>query len=69
MPDSVTTSLDVLPMLAADAAETAIVVLTMQENPQFARKALAAGANGYVLKEAADTELVEAIRLAAQGEV
>jgi two-component system response regulator NreC len=69
MPGTVTTSLDVLPTLATDAADTRIVVLTMQENPQFARKALAAGANGYVLKEAADTELVEAIRLAAQGEV
>ena len=41
----------------------------MQEDPQYARNALAAGANAYVLKEAADTELVEAIRRAAAGEV
>lgn len=69
MPGSVATSLDVLPALAAEAPGTRIVVLTMQEDPQFARRALAAGANGYVLKEAADAELVEAIRLAAQGEI
>jgi two-component system response regulator NreC len=62
-------SLEALPVLAADAPDTRIVILTMQEDPQFARKALAAGANGYVLKEAADAELVEAIRLASTGEV
>jgi len=46
--------------------ETRIVVLTMQNDPAFAREALRAGALGYVLKEAADAELVEAVRLAAQ---
>lgn len=69
MPGSMASSLDALPVLAADAPGTRIVVLTMQEDPQYARQALAAGANAYVLKEAADTELVEAIRLAAAGEV
>lgn len=69
MPGSVASSLDVLPTLAADAPDTRIVVLTMQEDPQYARTALAAGANAYVLKEGADTELVEAIRRAAAGEV
>jgi two-component system response regulator NreC len=66
---TMSSSLDALPVLAAEAPGTRIVILTMQEDPQFARKALAAGANGYVLKEAADTELVEAIRLASAGEV
>ncbi|HXD60236.1 MAG TPA: response regulator transcription factor [Thermoleophilaceae bacterium] len=46
--------------------ETRIVVLTMQSDPAFAREALRGGALGYVLKEAADAELVEAVRLAAQ---
>src|SRR5256885_3260110 len=39
----------------------------MQSDPSFAREALRGGALGYVLKEAADAELVEAVRLAAQG--
>jgi two-component system, NarL family, response regulator NreC len=47
--------------------DTQIVVLTMQSDPAFAREALRGGALGYVLKEAADAELVEAVRLAAQG--
>src|SRR5919201_2073141 len=46
--------------------ETRIVVLTMQSDPGFAREALRAGALGYVIKEAADAALVEAVRLAAQ---
>ena len=69
MPGSMSSSLEALPVLAAEAPATRIVVLTMQEDPQFARQALTAGANGYVLKEAADSELVEAIRSAAAGEV
>ena len=39
----------------------------MQEDPAFAREALQAGASGYVLKEAADEELVHAVRAAADG--
>jgi two-component system response regulator NreC len=39
----------------------------MQEDPAFAREALQAGASGYVLKEAADEELVQAVRAAADG--
>jgi two-component system, NarL family, response regulator NreC len=59
-------SLDAIPELASGA--TAIVVLTMQDDPSFARQALQTGALGFVLKEAADDELLEAIRLAATGE-
>jgi two-component system response regulator NreC len=47
---------------------TAVVVLTMQDDPAFARQALQAGARGFVLKEAADEELLGAIRLAAAGD-
>jgi two-component system response regulator NreC len=42
-------------------------VLTMQEDPALARAALQAGASAYVLKEAADEELVHAVRAAATG--
>ncbi len=40
----------------------------MQDDPAFARQALQAGALGFVLKEAADEELLEAIKLAANGD-
>jgi two-component system response regulator NreC len=61
-------SLDEIPALRRDVPETAIVVLTMQDDPSFARQALQSGALGYVLKEAADDELLGAIHLAAKGE-
>jgi two-component system response regulator NreC len=60
-------SLPAIPRIRDSAPDTAIVVLTMQADPEFARAALRAGALGYVLKEAADSELVRAIRLAAEG--
>jgi two-component system response regulator NreC len=60
-------SLDAIPRLRADAPETQIVVLTMQDDPAFARTALRAGALGYVLKDAADDELLTAVKLAAEG--
>jgi two-component system response regulator NreC len=60
-------SLEAIPRLLKQAPATAIVVLTMQDDPAFARQALRAGALGYVLKEAADDELLAAIRLAAAG--
>ena len=56
-----------LPEIPDLASSTAVVVLTMQNDPGFARQALGAGARAYVLKEAADTELVEAVRAAANG--
>lgn len=61
-------SLDSIPTLRRDSPGTAIVVLTMQNEPGFARQALQAGASGYVLKESADDELVEAVRAAMRGE-
>ncbi len=61
-------SLDAIPALRAESPGTQIVVLTMQEEPAFARRALGAGALGYVLKESADDELVHAVRAAAAGE-
>lgn len=61
-------SLEAIPIIREQSPETQIVVLTMQQEPAFAREALGAGALGYVLKEAADDELVEAVRRAAVGE-
>ena len=62
------TSLDVIADVEAAGDGTRVVVLTMQEDPEFARRALGSGAAGYVLKEAADDELIEAVRRAAAGD-
>ena len=61
-------SLEAIPAIREASPQTKIVVLTMQNEPGFARQALGAGAMAYVLKESADTELVEAVRRAAAGE-
>jgi two-component system, NarL family, response regulator NreC len=61
-------SLEAIPIASAGPEETAVVVLTMQDDASFARQALQTGAKGFVLKEAADGELLTAIRLAAAGE-
>jgi two-component system, NarL family, response regulator NreC len=61
-------SLEAIPQIREQNPDTQIVVLTMQQEPAFARHALSAGAIGYVLKEAADDELVEAVRRAARSE-
>jgi len=56
-----------IPRIRESAPDTHIVVLTMQSDPELAREALRAGATGFVLKEAAESELIQAIRLAAAG--
>jgi len=61
-------SLEAIPEILQASPETKIVVLTMQKEPAFARQALQLGVLGYVLKEAADDELVQAVRRAAAGE-
>ena len=61
-------SLGAIPRMLSSSPHTAIVVLTMEDEPRFAREALRAGALGFVLKEAADTELVAAVRAAAAGQ-
>jgi two-component system response regulator NreC len=60
-------SLTAIPRMREASPETAIVVLTMEDEPRFAREAFRAGALGFVLKEAADAELVAAVRAAMQG--
>jgi two-component system response regulator NreC len=61
-------SLEAIPKFRETSPETQVVVLTMHDDPTYAREALRSGALGYVLKEAADTELVQAVRLAAAGQ-
>jgi two-component system response regulator NreC len=65
MPDQ--SGLDVVPTLLHERPETKVLVLSMQDDPQYVRQAFANGASGYILKEAADTEVVAAIREVASG--
>jgi two-component system response regulator NreC len=60
-------SLDALAELRERFPRTRTVMLTMEADPAIAQQALAAGAAAYVLKEAADSELVQAVRAVAAG--
>jgi two-component system response regulator NreC len=60
--------IDVAPQLLELVPELKILVLSMQDDPRYVRAAFEAGASGYVLKEAADTEVVGAVRVVAAGE-
>src|SRR6187402_1169375 len=53
---------DALPDVLAAAPATRVLMLSMQDDPSYVRKAFAAGATGYLVKEAADSELVQAVR-------
>ena len=59
--------IDVLPSLLKESPTTKVLVLSMQDDPSYVREAFAAGASGYVLKEAADEEVVAAVREIANG--
>jgi len=60
-------SLPAIPRFLEAAPGTAVVMLTMQSEPAYAREALSAGASGYVVKTSAEADLVEAVRAAAAG--
>ena len=60
--------IDVLPSLRQAVPDARVLVLSMQDDPRYVREAFDAGASGYVLKEAADTEVVAAVRAVAAGE-
>jgi two-component system response regulator NreC len=60
--------IEIIPALQQDAPEVKVLLLSMQDDPRYVREAFAAGASGYVLKEAADTEVVGAVRAVAAGE-
>ena len=65
MPDQ--SGLDIIPTLLHENPDTKILVLSMQDDPRYVREAFDAGASGYVLKEAADSEVVAAVREVAGG--
>jgi DNA-binding NarL/FixJ family response regulator len=59
--------LEVAPALLHEHPDLKLLILSMQDDSRYVREAFAVGAKGYVLKEAADTELVAAIREVANG--
>ena len=60
--------IEIIPTLRQSAPQAKVLVLSMQDDPRYLREAFDAGASGYVLKEAADTEVVDAVRAVAAGE-
>ena len=60
--------IEAIPDVLKDAPEAKVLVLSMQDDPRYVTEAFEAGASGYVLKEAADTEVVAAVRAVASGE-
>jgi two-component system response regulator NreC len=61
--------LDLLVELRRRIPNSRILILTMHDDAVYLRQVLAAGGSGYVLKEAADTELLTAIRTVYNGGV
>ena len=61
-------SLDLIPKMLESSPDTAVIVVTMQNEPAFARQALRAGAKGFVVKQSAAAELVSAVRAVLGGE-
>ena len=59
--------LDATPEILAAAPGAKALILSMQDDPRYVREAFAAGASGYVLKEAVDADVVEAVREVAKG--
>jgi len=62
------TGIEGLPALLQAVPDAKVLILSMQDDPRYVREAFDAGASGYVLKEAADNEVVGAIRAVAAGE-
>jgi two-component system, NarL family, response regulator NreC len=59
---------DVIAELLGDSPESRVLMLSMEDDPSYVRRAFAAGATGYVLKEAVEADVVQAIRKVADGE-
>jgi two-component system, NarL family, response regulator NreC len=59
--------IETIPEVLKDAPDAKILMLSMQDDPRYVREAFAAGAAGYILKEAADTDVVAAVRQVAAG--
>jgi two-component system response regulator NreC len=61
-------SLELMPQIVESSPDTAVIVVTMQNEPAFAKQALQAGARGFVVKQSAAAELVSAVRTVLAGD-
>ncbi len=61
--------LEVLPLIQQKAPQVRILILTMHDDGGYLRRAIKMGAVGYVLKKAADVELLLAIRAVMRGDL
>jgi two-component system response regulator NreC len=61
-------SLELMPKILEASPDTAVIIVTMQNEPAFAKQALQAGAKGFVVKQSAASELVAAVRTVLGGE-
>jgi two-component system response regulator NreC len=61
------TGIDGVPLVLKESPGAKVLVLSMQDDPRYVHEAFAAGASGYVLKEAVDAEVVGAVREVAGG--
>ena len=59
--------IEATPAVLKEAPEAKVLVLSMQDDPSYVHEAFGAGASGYLLKEAADEEVVSAVREVAAG--
>src|SRR4029077_3630759 len=62
------TGIEGVPLVLKEAPGAKVLVLSMQDDPRYVQEAFAAGAVGYILKEAVDAEVVRAIERVAAGE-
>ncbi len=53
--------------LLTDEPECRVLVLTMYDDPHYVRESIRAGAKGYLLKQSAPTDLVQALQIVARG--
>ena len=60
--------IEATPAVLKEARDAKVLMLSMQDDPRYVREAFDAGASGYVMKEAADNEVVDAVRAVAAGQ-
>jgi len=61
--------LEALPIIRQKSPDSRILILTMHGEPEYLQQAIKNGASGYILKKAADTELIIAIKAVMKSEI